>query len=94
MDKGVQSTDCTPKGEDRMNRLDVAMQIIEEHYKSADCGIFNTRNILGGKMSTIYCDGELAIDICHDYAYFEVFGLSEPEFYELRHFYNTLTEED
>ena len=77
-----------------MSKLDIAKDIIKEFYFLADCGIFNTRNILGDKMTTIYKDDELTVDICYDYSYFEVFGLSKAEFKELEKFYNTLDSEE
>ena len=73
-----------------MNKLDIAKKIIKENYKDANCGIYNTRNIVGDPMITIYKDNDLTIDICYHYAYFEVFGLSNDEFGELEKFYNTL----
>ena len=76
-----------------MNKLDIAKKIIKENYKNADCGIFDTRNIVGDSMTTIYRGNELTIDICYDYAYFEVFGLSDDEFNELERFYNELDNE-
>ena len=56
-----------------MNKLDKAKEIVKAHYEYACCGIFNSRNIVGDAMSTIYDDEELTIDICYGYAYFEVF---------------------
>ena len=41
-------------------------------------------------MQSLYDDGELQIDICYHYSYFEVFGLSYEEFRELELFYNEL----
>ncbi len=41
-------------------------------------------------MVTIYDVGNLTIDICYAYSYFEVFGLSDAEFEELASFYTTL----
>jgi hypothetical protein len=77
-----------------MNKLDIAKDIIKEFYFLADCGIYDTRNIVGDRMTTIYEDDELTIDICYDYSYFEVFGLSKTDFNELEKFYNTLDEEE
>ena len=77
-----------------MNKLDIAKKIIKENYKNADCGIFDTRNIVGDSMTTIYRGNELTIDICYQHAYFEVFGLSNDEFNELEKFYNTLDKEE
>lgn len=73
-----------------MSKLKIAKEIIKEQYNEADCGIYNSRNIVGDRMHTIYDDGELQIDICYCYAYFEVFGLSYAEFKELELFYNDL----
>ena len=77
-----------------MNKLDIAKKIIKENYKDADCGIFDSRNIVGDPMVTIYEYYDLIIDICYQYAYFEVFGLSDDEFNELEKFYNTLDKEE
>ena len=77
-----------------MNKLDIAKKIIKENYKNANHGIFDTRNIVGDPMITIYKDNNLTIDICYDYAYFEVFGLSKDEFNELEKFYSTLGREE
>lgn len=55
-------------------KLDIAKRIIKEYYDEARCGIFDSRNIVGDSMNRIYDDGELSIDICHDWSYFEVLG--------------------
>ena len=73
-----------------MNKLDKAKEIIKEYYRSADCGIFNSRNIFGDPMTTVYEDEDLLIDICYRYSYFEVFGLTIKEFKELKEYYNSL----
>ena len=77
-----------------MNKLEKAKEIIEKFYKYADCGLFDTRNIAGDRMENLYYDGELMIDICRGWAYFEVFGLNDDEFYELTEFYKELGEHD
>ena len=71
-------------------RLENAKKIIKEYFLLADCGLFNTRNIFGDLMETIYNDGYVTIDICYGYSYFEVFGLNEKEFRELKDYYNDL----
>lgn len=75
------------------NKLNIAKKIIQEHYKEANCGIFNCRNTVGDPMTQIYGDGDLFIDICYYYSYFEVFGLSNDEFKELEKFYDSLEDE-
>lgn len=74
-----------------MNKLKKAKEIIKEYYSGGDCGIFNTRNSVGDRMTTIYTDGELTIDICYTWSYFEVFGLSDDEFTELEKYYSKLS---
>ncbi len=73
-----------------MTKLEKAKQIIKENFDDARLGIYDSRNWAGDPMDNIYDDDELQIDICYYYSYFEVFGLSETEFQELRKFYNSL----
>ena len=73
-----------------MTKLDKAKEIIKRYYNKASCGIFNTRNLIGDPMETLYENSEIIIDICCPYEYFEVFGLSDEEFSELEKFYNGL----
>lgn len=70
-----------------MNKLEKAKEIIKENFSLSDCGLFNTRNLVGDPMSTIYDEDGLIIDICYYYSYFEVFGLTDEEFEELKKFY-------
>lgn len=71
-------------------KLEKAKEIIRRHFNSADCGIFDTRNLVCDPMTTVYNENGLRIDICYRYAYFEVFGLTEKEFQELELFYTEL----
>lgn len=73
-----------------MNKLEVAKKIIKENIDDARCGIFDTRNIVGDDMDTLYDSNGLTVDICYGYAYFEVFGLTDNEFAELENYYETL----
>lgn len=75
-------------------KIDIAKQIIKLLYSMGNCGLFNCRNLVGDPMNNIYDDGELSIDICYYYSYFEVFGLSESDFNELKQFYETLEEDE
>ena len=74
-----------------MNKLEKAKEIIKEYYKEGNCGIYDSRNIVGDWMINIYNDNGLAIDICYGWSYFEVFGLSDEEFTELEEYYNKLS---
>ena len=73
-----------------MTNLEKAKKIIRENFSQAECGIYNTHNVAGDLMGTIYEENELRIDICVYYGYFEVFGLTDEEFEELKRFYNSL----
>lgn len=70
-----------------MDRLEKAKEIIKENFSLYDYGLFNTRNLIGDPMSTIYDEDGLTIDVCYRYSYFEVFGLTDEEFEELKKFY-------
>ena len=72
-------------------KLDIAKQIIKRYCGEARCGIYNSRNICGDSMSNIFDDGELSIDICYGYEYFEIFGLSDNDFAKLEKFYNSVS---
>lgn len=73
-----------------MANLEIAKKIIKRNYSIADLGIFHTRNICGDIMFNVYDKNGLTIDICREWAYFEVFGLSDNDFKELVEYYNSL----
>ena len=70
-----------------MSKLDIAKKIVKAYHPLAQCGIYNTQNVLGDPMQTIYKDDRICIKICTKYEYFEVFGLSEKDFAKLEEFY-------
>lgn len=47
-------------------------------------GVFDSRNILGDKMTTIYDEDGITVDVCYKWDYIEVFGLSAPEFEDIQ----------
>ena len=71
-----------------MTNVEKVKKVITENYLNGDCGIFDTRNIVGDTMTTIFKENGITVDICYDWAYFEVFGLSREEFEEVYEFYN------
>lgn len=48
-----------------MNKLENVKKIIKENFNKGNCGIYNSRNIVGDPMCNIYDDGEVQIDICY-----------------------------
>ena len=73
-----------------ISRIDKVKNVIRNRYINARCGLFFTPNWIGDPMSTIWEEDGVTIDICYDYEYFEVFGLTEEEENELLAFYNSL----
>ena len=70
-----------------MSKLEKAKEIIKAHYNDAECGIFFTWNWIGDSMETVYYEDGLHIQICYEWAYFEVFGLNEEDEIELEKYY-------
>ena len=75
------------------DRLEIAKKVIKENIKDAKYGIFDSRNVVGDVMTTIYNNNGVMIDICYGWAYFEVFGLTDEEFIELEKYYKKLKEQ-
>lgn len=70
--------------------LDIAKKIIKANYKDFDGGLFDSRNIVGDDMRTIYDKGGLTIDVCDFYEYIEIFGLDYKDFRKLDKYYDGL----
>lgn len=71
-------------------KVDIVKNIILDNMDNACCGIFNNRNLVGDNMTTLYREDGLQVDICYDWAYIEVFGLTNEEFDELKRWYNEI----
>lgn len=72
------------------NRLNTAKKVIRDNFSNGDCGLFNSKNVVGDVMTNIYKDDDIQIDICYYWSYFEVFGLTDAEFDKLREYYVSL----
>lgn len=55
--------------------------VIKDNFLDGCHGLFDTRNIVGDPMETIYEKDGVSVDICRGYQYFEVFGLTDDEMY-------------
>ena len=75
---------------EKKDKLGKAKEIIKQYFKFAPSGLFDSRNISGDEMETIYSDDGLTVDICYRHGYFEVFGLSSEEFKNLTKYYSEL----
>ena len=74
-----------------MSQFEEVKKIIREHFNEARCGLFFCRNTLNDKMTNIYDKNGIQIDICYNWAYFEVFGLDSIQQLALEKYYNYLT---
>lgn len=65
-------------------------EVIKNNVKHAMFGIFDCSNIAGDLMETIYDEAGVRIELCRNWGYFEVFGLTDEEFSEVESFYEDL----
>lgn len=70
--------------------VEKAKAVIADNIEDALYGIFDCRNIVGDPMETIYDEAGVRIELCRNYGYFEVFGLTDEEFSEVESFYADL----
>ena len=76
----------------RKQELNKVKEYINIFFKQGDCGLFNTRNIVGDSMVPIFKGEYFQLDLCYNWSYFEVFGTIKEEWEELKKFYNLLEE--
>lgn len=64
------------------NRLNKLKKFLKENFKKG-IQAFDTRNIVGDNMGTIYDEDGITVDYCYYYEYIEIFGLTDKEYKEL-----------
>lgn len=65
-----------------MNKIEKLKNwLVKNGYKGMQT--FNTRNIVGDEMETIYSEDGIVVDICYSWNYLEIFGLTKEEYQEL-----------
>lgn len=64
-----------------MNKIDKLKKFLQENYPNGQA--FNTKNIVGDSMVTVYNEDEIIVDYCYYYSYIEIFGLTDEEFEDL-----------
>lgn len=89
-DGGYCCGDCDNCDKAENTILDEVKAVIQEHFEDGDCGIYDTPNIAGDWMDCIYQNENVKVLICYQWAYFEVFGLSNEEFKDLEKFYHKM----
>ena len=66
----------------RWNKLNKLIEFLKDRFPDG-VQAFDTRNIAGDSMVTIYYDGEIVVDYCPYYEYIEIFGLTKEHFEEV-----------
>ena len=64
-----------------MNKINKLKRFLQENYPNIQA--FDTRNIVGDSMETVYDEDGIIVDYCPDYEYIEIFGLTDVEFEDL-----------
>ena len=54
-----------------MNKIDKLKIFLQENYPNEQA--FNTRNIVGDSMETVYNEDGIMVDYCYNYGYIEIF---------------------
>lgn len=67
-------------------RVQKAIDWVKTHEDDAPTygGVFDTKGIIGDRMYSVYAQDNIMIDVCYDYGYIEVFGMTDDEFAEFR----------
>lgn len=65
-----------------MNKIDKLKKFLNEEFKEK-IQAFNTRNLVGDPMYTIYHEDGITVDWCPVYDYIEIFGLTQKQFDDL-----------
>ena len=69
------------------NIVEEVKKVIEERIQDAPCGIFDCRNWVGDPIDNLFKQDGVSVDICWMELYFEVIGLSDEDFQEVKAFY-------
>ena len=64
-----------------MDRLSKLKQYLTENFP--DTQMFNSRNLVGDVVTTVYCEDGVTVDYCEAWDYLEIFGLTDEEYNQL-----------
>lgn len=71
----------------RKSEFKQVKELIKENIEDARCGLFNTRNVVGDYLETLFDGQYFTLEICYNYGYFEVFGMNDEEYQTLLIYY-------
>lgn len=63
------------------DKIDKLKKFLQEEYPNIQA--FNTRNIAGDSLYTVYEEDGITVEYCYYYEYIEIFGLTDKEFEDL-----------
>ena len=63
------------------DKIDKLKKFLQEEYPNIQA--FNTRNIVGDSLYTVYEEDGITVEYCYYYEYIEIFGLTDEEFEDL-----------
>ena len=64
-----------------MNKIEKLKNFLQTNYPNIQA--FNSRNIVGDSMETVYDKDGITVDYCSYWEYIEIFGLTEKQFESL-----------
>jgi len=62
-------------------RFEDLKKFLKEKYQGMQA--FNSRNLVGDDMTTVYEKDGITVDECHFWGYIEILGISDDEFHSL-----------
>ena len=76
----------------RKEEFEKVKELIRENIELTNCGLFNTRNVAGDEMKTLFDGKYFTLDICESWSYYELFGTNENEWNEINYIYAEISD--
>ena len=67
--------------------IEKVKEVIKNNIEDALCGIYNYHTVSSCPVKTIYNEDDVSVKLCTFWGYFEVLGLTNKEFAEVKLFY-------
>ena len=71
----------------RKNLIAKIKNVLKENILEGSCGIFDCRSWTPDLKYTLFNEDGVMVDICHEYNYFEILGLTDEEFKLVAEYY-------
>ena len=70
-----------------ISTIEKVKEVIKNNIEDALCGIYNYPTVYSRPVKTIYNEDDVSVKLCTVWGYFEVLGLTNKEFAEVKSFY-------